>query len=52
MKKAAALANRDCGRLNPEVCEMITAAADEVFAEGSNLGSAQFPVDMMHGGGG
>jgi len=49
IKKAAALVNREVGRLDPELCEAIAAAAEEVA-----LGSldAHFPVDVFQTGSG
>jgi fumarate hydratase class II len=49
IKKAAALVNRDIGRLDPELCDAIMAAAEEV-AQGSL--DAHFPVDTFQTGSG
>jgi len=49
IKKAAALVNRTVGRLDPELCEAIAAAAEEV-ARGSL--DAHFPVDIFQTGSG
>ena len=49
VKKAAALANRDCGALSSEVTEAICAACDRLIA--GELVS-QFPTDMIQGGAG
>ncbi len=48
-KKAAAMANRDLGALNPEIAGAIIAACDTVIAGGS---LDQFVVDMLQGGAG
>jgi aspartate ammonia-lyase len=49
VKKAAALANRDCGVLDPKVCEAICFACDKLIAgEYTN----QFVSDMIQGGAG
>jgi fumarate hydratase class II len=49
IKKAAALVNREVGRLDPELCEAIAAAAAEV-ARGDL--DAHFPVDVFQTGSG
>lgn len=49
IKKAAALANGDCGALTKEVSEAICRAADDVI-EGRLIG--QYPIDIIQGGGG
>ncbi|SCY04487.1 aspartate ammonia-lyase [Desulfoluna spongiiphila] len=49
IKKAAALANKDIGRLSEKQCRAICKAADEVIA--GKMGR-QFPVDIFQGGGG
>jgi len=49
IKKAAALANAELGRLSPPVCDAIVRAADEVIA---GLHVDQFPIDIFQGGGG
>ena len=49
VKKAAALANRDTGHLDPKLAEAIAAAADDVIA--GKLDS-QFIVDPIQGGAG
>ena len=49
IKKAAALVNREVGRLDPELCEAIAAAAEEV-AQGDL--DAHFPVDVFQTGSG
>lgn len=49
VKKAAALANRDCGVLDPKICEAIVYACDRIIA-GEFLD--QFVSDMMQGGAG
>jgi aspartate ammonia-lyase len=48
-KKAAALANRDCGVLNPEICNAICKACDEIIAGAFH---DQFIVDVIQGGAG
>lgn len=48
IKKAAALANRDIGALEPEIAEAICEAADEIM-RGEMAG--HFPVDIYQGGG-
>jgi len=49
VKKAAAMANRDCGVLSPEIAEAICLAADKLIA-GEYLD--QFVTDMIQGGAG
>ncbi|AKD03004.1 aspartate ammonia-lyase [Pontibacter korlensis] len=49
VKKAAAMANRDCGVLSPEVSEAICRACDKLIA-GEYLD--QFVIDMIQGGAG
>lgn len=49
VKKAAALANRDCGALTAEVTEAICAACDRLIAGEM---AEQFPTDMIQGGAG
>jgi fumarate hydratase class II len=49
IKKAAALVNRETGRLDGELCDAITAAAEEVM-QGSL--DAHFPVDVFQTGSG
>lgn len=49
IKKAAAMANSECGALESEICEAICKAADEVI-EGKHSNS--FPIDVFQGGGG
>jgi len=49
LKKAAAIANRDLGRLDPELCGFICAAADEV-ADGKLSG--HFPLKVWQTGSG
>lgn len=49
VKKAAAMANRDCGILSPEVTNAIIHACDELIA-GKHL--EQFVTDMIQGGAG
>jgi len=49
IKKAAALVNRELGRLAPDLCDAIAAAAEEV-AQGSL--DAHFPVDVFQTGSG
>ncbi|MCX5730754.1 MAG: aspartate ammonia-lyase [Deltaproteobacteria bacterium] len=49
VKKAAALANRDTGHLDPKLAEAIAAAADDVIAGKLD---AQFIVDPIQGGAG
>ncbi len=49
IKKAAALANRQIGALDPVLADAICRAADEII-EGKMKG--QFPIDMLQGGGG
>src|SRR3954447_17080332 len=49
VKKAAALANRDTGHLDPKLANAIAAAADEVI--GGKLHD-QFIVDPIQGGAG
>jgi len=49
VKKAAALANRDTGHLDPKIADAIAAAADDVIA--GKLDS-QFIVDPIQGGAG
>ncbi|PBQ32670.1 aspartate ammonia-lyase [Sphingobacteriaceae bacterium] len=49
VKKAAAMANRDCGILDPKLAEAIIFAADKIIAgEFDN----QFVIDMIQGGAG
>ena len=47
LKRAAAVANRDLGRLAPETAELIVKAADEIIAGGH---SDQFPLDIFQTG--
>ena len=49
IKKAAALANRDCGLLTSELCEAISTACDEIIAGEHH---DQFVVDVIQGGAG
>jgi aspartate ammonia-lyase len=49
VKKAAAIANRDCGVLKPEIANAIALACDQLIA-GKHLD--QFPTDMIQGGAG
>jgi aspartate ammonia-lyase len=49
VKKAAALANRDFGKLTPEIAAAIVSACDLVIA---GDGHEQFVVDMLQGGAG
>lgn len=49
LKKACALANRDCGALDAKIAEAIAKAADEVIAGRHN---AQFVVDVFQAGAG
>jgi aspartate ammonia-lyase len=49
IKKAAALANRDCGLLSAELCEAISAACDAIIAGEHH---DQFVVDVIQGGAG
>jgi fumarate hydratase class II len=49
VKKAAALVNRKVGRLDPELCDAITAAAEEVI---QGRWDAHFPVDVFQTGSG
>ena len=49
IKKAAALVNRRIGRLPPEICDAITAAAEEVV---QGKWDAHFPVDVFQTGSG
>lgn len=49
VKKAAAMANRDCGVLKPEIAYAIVMACDQLIA-GKHLD--QFPTDMIQGGAG
>ena len=49
VKKAAALANRDFGRLKPEVAQAIVSACDLVIAGDEHH---DFVVDMLQGGAG
>src|SRR4030088_2387276 len=49
VKKAAALANAESGRLAPEVCQAIVTACDEILA-GKHLD--QFVVDVFQAGAG
>ncbi|TPE45010.1 aspartate ammonia-lyase [Pontibacter mangrovi] len=49
VKKAAAMANRDCGVLSPEIAEAICKACDKLIA-GDYLD--QFVTDMIQGGAG
>ena len=49
VKKAAAMANRDCGVISPEIAEVICQAADHLIA-GEYLD--QFVTDMIQGGAG
>lgn len=49
IKKAAALANNEIGRLSGEQCNAICEAADDILARKM---ADQFPIDIYHGGGG
>src|SRR6516225_5657613 len=49
VKKAAALANRDTGHLDPKIADAIARAADDVIAGKLN---SQFIVDPIQGGAG
>ena len=49
VKKAAALANMDTGRLRREIGDVLVQAADEIIAGGL---IDQFPVDPIQGGAG
>ncbi len=49
IKKAAALANRDCGLLSEEICNSISRACDEIIAGKLH---DQFVVDVIQGGAG
>ncbi len=49
IKKAAALANRDLGLLEPELAEAISEAADEIISGGY---LSEFVVDVIQGGAG
>lgn len=49
VKKAAALANRDCGVLTPKIAEAICFACDEILA---GKYEDQFPSDLIQGGAG
>jgi aspartate ammonia-lyase len=49
VKKAAAMANRELGKLKPEIAAAIISACDLIIA-GDNL--SQFTVDMLQGGAG
>ena len=49
VKKAAALANRDLGALDPAIAAAIAAACDEIVAGGHH---EHFVVDMIQGGAG
>jgi aspartate ammonia-lyase len=49
VKKAAAIANRDCGVLKPEIADAIAKACEQLIA-GQHLD--QFPTDMIQGGAG
>ncbi|MBF1686520.1 MAG: aspartate ammonia-lyase, partial [Selenomonas sp.] len=49
VKKAAALANMDTGRLSHEIGDVLVQAADEIIAGGL---IDQFPVDPIQGGAG
>ncbi len=50
VKKAAALANRDLGVLDPAVADAIVAACDAILDQGRCLD--QFPIDQFQGGAG
>ncbi len=50
VKKAAALANADCGVLDAAKCEAIVWACDAILEQGRCLD--QFPVDVFQGGAG
>ncbi len=50
IKRAAALANRDSGKLRPEIADAIVRAADEILVEGRFRD--QFPVDVFQAGAG
>ncbi len=47
LKRAAAVANRDLGRLAPETADLIVRAADEIIAGGH---ADQFPLDVFQTG--
>jgi aspartate ammonia-lyase len=49
IKKAAALANRDCGLMTSEMCDTIAKASDEIIAGKHH---DQFVVDVIQGGAG
>jgi aspartate ammonia-lyase len=49
IKKAAALANRDCGLLPAEICQAVGRACDEIIAGELH---DQFVVDVIQGGAG
>ncbi|MCW3078066.1 MAG: aspartate ammonia-lyase [Bacteroidetes bacterium] len=49
VKKAAALANKDCGMIKPEIAEAIVFACDKLIA-GEYID--QFPTDFIQGGAG
>lgn len=49
VKKAAAMANRDCGVFSTEIAEAIIAASEDVIAGKYN---DQFPTDLIQGGAG
>jgi len=49
VKKAAAMANRDCGVLDPAIAEAIILACDEVILGKFN---DQFSIDLIQGGAG
>jgi len=49
IKKAAALANRECGLLPADICEAISSACDEIIAGKLH---DQFVVDVIQGGAG
>lgn len=49
IKKAAVLANHECGAISEQICEAVCKAADEVVA--GKLGE-NFPIDVFQGGGG
>ena len=50
VKKAAAMAHRDTGRLEPQLADAIVAAADELLVDGQH--QDQFVVDIFQAGAG
>lgn len=49
LKKAAAMANQDCGKLDAERCGLITAACDEILA---GQWEQEFPLKVWQTGSG